>query len=442
MRTNLKTQGNALTHQGAPTFTSSPIKELRRAIMACMLWESTFYEEGNAHAKRVAQLCSKVSFADIAAAAIDARERFKLRHAPLFVVREALRHHKGRQVGDLIERVIQRPDELGELLSLYWRDNKLAPLTAQLKIGLARALKKFNAYELAKYNRDGDVKLRDVLFLSHAKPRDQAQAGLFKQITDDTLEAPDTWEVKLSAGSDKKATFERLMAERKLGALALLRNLRGMLEAGVSEDAIRGALASMNVERVLPFRFITAARYAPRLEDALEGAMLKCLEGAPRLSGKTAILIDHSGSMFGTKVSAKSELDRFDAACALAMLVRECCERVRVFAFADRCVEVPPRRGFALRQAIKDSMAPGGTALGGAVQFVYLAYPDCERIIVLTDEQSADKPPQPKGRGYIINVGTYQNGIAYGPWTSIDGWSEAVLDFVREYEEDQAKTAQ
>jgi hypothetical protein len=29
-------------------------------------------------------------------------------------------------------------------------------------------LRKFNAYQLAKYNRDGKVKLRDVLFLTHA----------------------------------------------------------------------------------------------------------------------------------------------------------------------------------------------------------------------------------------------------------------------------------
>jgi 60 kDa SS-A/Ro ribonucleoprotein len=441
MRTNLKTHGTAQTHEGAVTHQSNPLKELRRAIMASMLWESTFYEAGDAHAKRVAELCKQVGFTDLAAAAVDARERFKLRHAPLFLVREAIRYHKGRQVGDLICRVIQRPDELGELLSLYWRDNPQAPLASQLKIGLARALKKFNTYQLAKWSKDGAVKIRDVLFLSHAKPRDDAQAALFKQLTENTLETPDTWEVALSGGADKGEAFTRLLAEKKLGALALLRNLRGMLEAGVSEDVIRQGLADMSVERVLPFRFVTAARYAPRLEDALEGAMLKCLDAAPKLAGKTAILVDHSGSMFGAKISAKSEIDLFDAACALAMLVRETCDRARVFAFADSCVEVPPRRGFALAQAIKQCMPSGGTRLGIAVNYVYTVFPECERLIVITDEQSADRPQHPRGRGYIINVGTYQNGIAYGPWVSIDGWSEAVLDFIREYETDEEEAA-
>lgn len=437
MRTNVKTV-TALTHEGAPSAQSSPAKELRRSIMACMLFEANFYESGQDHAARVSDLCKRVSFDDLAKTTVDARERFKLRHAPLLLAREALRYHKGRQVGDLIERVIQRPDELGELLALYWKDNKDAPLTAQLKVGLARALKKFTPYQLAKYNRDGAIKLRDVLFLSHAKPRDEAQAAVFKQLVDGTLAAPDTWEVALSGGADKRETFERLMTEKKLGALALLRNLRGMLEAGVSEDKIRDALAVMNAERVLPFRFISAAKYAPRLEDALEQAMFRCLAEVPKLSGKTALLVDHSGSMRGAKVSAKSDIDRFDAACGLAMIVRELCDRARIFAFSDYCVEVAPRRGFALSQQLVHAGSFGGTMLGNAVKRVYQEFPECERLIVITDEQSADKPKQPQGRGYIVNVGTYQNGIAYGPWVSIDGWSEAIVEYIREAEASDA----
>lgn len=437
MRTNLKHQNAPKTHEGAVSVNVSAAKELRRTVMANMLFEDTFYESGVDAATRMADLIERVSFSDAAQIAIDAREKFKLRHAPLFLVREILRLHKGRQVGDLIARVIQRPDECGELLALYWKDNKEAPLTAQLKVGLARALKKFNEYQLAKWNKDGAVKLRDVLFLSHARPKDEAQKAIFDKLAANQLETPDTWEVALSEGADKKVTFERLMAEKKLGALALLRNLRGMLEAGVSEDVIRTALSTMNAERVLPFRFITAARYAPRLEDALEQAMFRCLAEQPKLSGKTALLIDHSGSM-QQAVSAKSEITRFDAAAALAMILRETAERCRVFTFSDRMVEVPPRRGFALVQAVREVINPTATLLGSAVRKVYEIFPECDRILVVTDEQSADRPPHPQGHGYIINVGGYKNGIAYGPWISIDGWSEAVLEYVRTSEAEEA----
>ncbi len=454
-RTNVKPKAPvARTHEGAPSPKSTALKELRRTLMACMLWEDSFYESGESAADRIRGLVKQVTFMEAATAAIDARERFKLRHAPLLVVRELVRIHNGRQVGDLIARVIQRPDEATELLSLYWKEKPGAPLANQLKIGLARALKKFNEYELAKWDQPGAVRLRDVLFLTHARPRGADERytrkerkgtkefelneheKLFKRLADDELATPDTWETQLSGGADKKAVFERLMSEKKLGGLALLRNLRGMTEAGVSDDLIRKAITEMKTDRILPFRFIKAAQFAPRLEAELEIAMFKSLAEVPKLKGNTALLIDHSGSM-SAAVSAKSDISRFDAAAALAMVLREKADKARVFTFSDKCIEVPPRRGFALLQAVKEVVNPVGTLLGKAVRHVYKEFPECDRIIVITDEQSADKPPAPQGRGYIVNVGGYKQGIAYGPWMSIDGWSEAVLDFIREFEADE-----
>jgi 60 kDa SS-A/Ro ribonucleoprotein len=454
VKTNTKLKPVLFTHEGAPAISVSPIKALRRSLMACMLWESGFYESGEDQATRMAALIKKCSFEDAALAAIDAREKFKLRHAPLFVLRELIRNHNGRKVGDLIERVIQRPDECGELLSLYWKDNADAPLANQLKIGLARALKKFNAYQLAKWDQgSAQVKLRDVLFLTHVRPRGAEDRYtrkerkskteyqlnehelLFKQITENKLHSPDTWEVALSAGADKRATFTRLLSEKKLGALALLRNLRNMIEAGVDEDDIRDALATMNTERVLPFRFISAAKYAPRLEDAIEKAMLRCTASLEKLGGRTALLVDHSHSM-DQAVSAKSEVTRFEAAAALSMILRETTERCRVFTFAAHCVEVPSRTGFGMLEAIRAVRNPVSTMLGAAVRHVYSVFPECNRIIVVTDEQSADRPPNPQGTGYIINVAGNKNGIAYGPWISIDGWSEAVIEYIRASEEE------
>jgi 60 kDa SS-A/Ro ribonucleoprotein len=436
-KTNVKGKAQYQTHEGAPSPGVPPIKELRRAVMACMLWEDQFYESGESIADRITGLVQKVPFKDAAQVAIDAREKFKLRHVPLLVLKAMLKpgpnHRQGREMGELITRVIQRADEMGELLSIYWKDNKEQPLPAQLKVGLARAFKKFPEYQLAKYNRDAAVKIRDVMFLVHPRPNNEKQADLFKRVAEDKLAVPDTWEVALSAGGDKKVEFTRLLLEKKLGALALLRNLRNMIQAGVKEDLIRDQLDVMNAERVLPFRFITAAKYAPRLEDALERAMFRCLKEVPKLGGKTALLVDHSASM-NMQVSQKSEISRFDSAAALAMVLRETTDRCRVFTFSDRCVEIAPRRGFAMLEALNAVRNPASTMLGSSVKWIYSVFPDCDRIIVITDEQSHDRPPHPQGTGYIINVGGFQHGIAYGPWVSIDGWSEAVLDYIKEYE--------
>jgi hypothetical protein len=398
-----------------------------------MLWEDQFYESGIDIASRIEGLTLMVPFKDAAQVAIDAREKFKLRHVPLLVLRSMLRKHKGHEMGELITRVIQRADEMGELLSIYWKENKAEPLTNQLKIGLARAFKKFPEYQLAKYNRDATVKIRDVMFLVHPRPNNEKQAELFKKVASDTMATPDTWEVALSTGGDKKDEFTRLLKDKKLGALALLRNLRNMIQSGVDEDLIRKRLGDMNTNRVLPFRFITAAKYAPRLEDALESAMFRALAEQPKLGGKTALLVDHSRSM-DANVSAKSEISRFDSAAALAMVLREVTDRCRVFTFSNRCIEIEPRRGFGMLSALNKVRDPQHTLLGAAVKHIYKVFPECDRVIVITDEQSQDRPPHPQGTGYIINVAGYQNGIAYGPWVSIDGWSEAVLDYIKEYE--------
>lgn len=431
MRTNVKTVQR--THEGAPGARLSASQQLRRSVMACLLWEDTFYEDGESIADRIKQLVSKVSFDEAATIAVEARTKFKLRHVPLLIVREIIRNgHGGRKVGDLIYQVIQRPDELGELLAIYWKDNKDQPLTAQMKIGLARAFKKFNEYQLAKWNKDASVTLRDVLFLSHSKPR-KDQEDLFKRLANMQLATPDTWEVALSGGADKKETFERLIREEKLGALALLRNLRGMEEAGVDRQLVRQALKSVKTERILPFRFITAANYAPWLGDILEEAMFKCLEGQDKLPGHTALAIDHSGSMVGTKVSKKSELDRFDAASALVMLAKEICESSRIFCFSDNCWEINNAlRGFGLREGLKRGRF-GSTYLGRAVGQV-LNLDKFDRMIVVTDEQSHDTVPIPNCKAYMVNVATYQNGVGYGDWVRISGWSEAIIDYIKIFE--------
>ena len=420
------------THEGAPARNISPEHQLRRSVLACLLWESQFYEDGVEIAGRIAELVPRVEAQKVAALAIEAREPMKLRHAPLFLVREMARHATHRRlVAATLERVIQRADELAEFVAIYWKDGRV-PLSAQVKKGLAAAFPKFDEYQLAKYDRGGPIKLRDVLFLSHAKPRDAAQAGVWKKLVWGRLATPDTWEVALSSGADKREAWGRLLREQKLGALALLRNLRNMREAGVDESLVLAALSEMSTARVLPFRFLAAARYAPRWEEQLEQAMLKSVAGQPKLPGRTIVLVDVSGSMTAP-LSRRSEMLRTDAAYGLAVLVREIAEKVSVYSFSDRAVEVPSRRGFALRDAIDASQPHNGTYLGNAVEWLNKSE-RYDRLIVITDEQAHDSVPRPKGKGYVINVASYKNGVGYGKWTHIDGWSESVIDYIRALE--------
>ena len=429
-----KNQTTVFTHEGAPAKNITPIQALRRSVMSCLLWEDSFYEDGVSIAKRIADLVHAVKDSQaLADLAVEARSVMNLRHVPLMIVREMARDEVHKSVvAQTLQAVIQRADELTEFLAIYWKDGK-QKLSAQVKKGLAAAFPKFSAYALAKYNRDdAPVKLRDVLFLCHAKPKDAEQATTWKQLVDGTLAAPDTWEVALSSGKDKKETWTRLIAEKKLGALALLRNLRNMQEAKVSKAVIRGALLAADISRVLPFRFIAAARYAPDLEPELEALMFKSIAEVRKLSGETVVLVDVSGSM-DAALSEKSDMTRMDAACGVAMVAREMCEHCTVFAFSESIASIPARRGFALRDAIVGSMPHSSTYLGQAVSLINQQI-DYHRIIVITDEQSQSPVGGPKGKGYMINVSSEKHGIGYGPWTHIDGFSEGVLRYIVETE--------
>ncbi len=452
MRVNKQTSHmQAKTHGGGVAFsTLTPLQQLRRSVLACFLWEKEFYEDGIKIVDRIQAAAREVDPEALAALAVEARHEFHLRHVPLLLLGTLTVTGADRDDGlvrKTIASVISRADELAEFVSLYWQAGK-HPLSGQMKKGLAAAIGKFDAYQLAKYNRDYVVTLRDVMFLTHPKPG-AAQTELWKKLAGNELESPDTWEVALSGGADKKETFERLLREGKLGYLALLRNLRNMEQARVDHALIVDALrARKGASRVLPFRFVAAAKAAPTFEPAIDEAMLATLAQAPKLPGKTIVVIDVSGSMYCGPLSAKSDMNRALAACALGTIARELCEEPLIFATAGndmrrvhKTEQVPARRGMALVDATYGMCQPlggGGIFLKQVCDYLREKAGDADRMIVITDEQDCDvnnaKIAAPIGRGYLINVASSRNGIGYGPWTHIDGFSERVFQYIMEVE--------
>jgi hypothetical protein len=130
------------------------------------------------------------------------------------------------------------------------RFKKLNKLSKQIQKGLVKSFNKFDEYQFAKYNRKAEVTLKDALFLVHPKAKDENQQAIFNKIVNDSLETPYTWEVELSVlgqtkfadDAERKAAFknkwEELIFSNKLGYMATLRNLRNILEANVSSDAM------------------------------------------------------------------------------------------------------------------------------------------------------------------------------------------------------------
>jgi 60 kDa SS-A/Ro ribonucleoprotein len=424
----------------------SALAHLRRLVLTNLLWEDVAYAKGTALSDAMATLVPQIAPETVAALAIEARTHQKLRHVPLFLAREMARHPTHRSLlGTLLPKIILRADELTEFLALYWRDGK-QPLAKQVKIGLARALARFSAYDLAKYNQDRTVKLRDVLFLTHAKPTPDRE-DLYRQLATNTLPVPDTWEVALSRGEDKKATWERLIVTRQLGALAFLRNLRNMEQAGVTPSIIAEGLAHLQTGWLLPLNYLAAAKAAPRWQRELETAMLRSLANGQQLPGYTVLIVDVSGSM-GHGLSAKSDFTRLDAAGALTILAEATCERLAIYATSgsdglrQHATElVPTQRGFALAGGLTQAaqrLGGGGIFTRQCLAYVRMQEREVpDRILVFSDSQDCDVPgspmPHPFGtRNYLIDVSAEQHGINYdGIWTAeISGWSERFLSFI------------
>lgn len=434
----------------------TPYMQLRLCVLANLLWEKNAYIDGESVTNKISELIPLCNAQDVANLAVEARKIQKLRHTPLYIVSEMLKNDDMRPlVKDVLPVICTRADMITDMLAIYWKDGK-KPLPNALKIGLAKSFYNFNEYQFAKYDRNAPIKLRDVMFMCHPKPRNAKERELFNKIAGRTLEIPETWETMLSSGKDKKETWEYLITSNKIGNLAMLRNVRNMMNADVDKSIIKQGIKNMNSSMILPLDFMKANRLTNNVfERELEDKMLNSYKDISKLPGKSLLVIDVSGSM-AASISYGSIFTRYDVAAALITLASFKCEDYDIVLTAGNdstCVE----------KHIVDKYAPIGFDLGNylnsstnKVGYGGIFTAQCinslknelkdkyERIIVFSDSQDVDVAhgskvkPQVFGKyNYIVNVGSHTNSIAYnGIWDAeIAGWSEHFLDYIAAYEE-------
>lgn len=351
-----------VNYEGEKAFVMTPELELYAAVATAGLSDK-FYESGAEQLERIRALIEKNDPVFVAQLAVYARESMYLRSIPMVLAVELAKRHRGDGlVGRTVARIVQRADEITELLAYYALSNertgakKLGGLSKQVQKGLAEAFNRFDAYQFAKYNRDGSaVKLRDALFLTHPLAKDAAQQAIFDQIVTGTLETPYTWETELSTlgqqsfGSEKmkkdafRAKWEELIDSGNLGYMALMRNLRNILEAEVSGDHITKICNTLSDpkqvsrSKQLPFRFLAAYRevlvvpsgHTAQVLTALEGAVVAAAANVQGFSAKTRVVIacDVSGSM-QKPVSKNSKILLYDIGLMLGMLLKSRCQNV------------------------------------------------------------------------------------------------------------------
>ena len=438
----------------------SDYESLKRSVMACLLWEDNFYEDGESVADRIARYMGNVTPEQAISVLEEAKFDNKLRHVPLYLM--VLMAKRGILKADEVSKVITRVDDMTQLLALYQNDSANKHMIPHsIQKGVARAFPKFDEYQLAKYKASNKaMKLRDVIRLAHPKPANTEQSQLWKKVVEGNLATPDTWEVALSKAKDskeKKDAWVRLLTTKtedgynKLGALALLRNLRNIISLNISDAIIKNSIKSMSAKNLLPFQFVTAQRFAPQFSAELEEKFLesaRTLKSTTPLKGSTIVLLDVSGSMTDT-LSERGSTTRVDVAAGLGAIAREIAEDSIIYKFNTKLELVPSHvKGFSLVDSVREGY--GGTSViectNNAIDEFRKThdnkFPD--RIIVVTDEQTNSDSDYyghvlkvtnlpKKSHGYFINVGCYEKGIEYpqsSGWTTISGWSDSVLKYI------------
>lgn len=473
-------------YEGAEAFQLSTEMELYTAVVTSSL-SNKFYETAEEQINRMSALISKCDHTFVAQLAIYARTEMNLRSIPLFIVVELAKIHSGDNlVSRTIEKVVLRADEIIELLICYqWRNKsegikKLARLSHQVQIGLQLAFNRFDEYQFAKYNSDSlEVKLRDALFLVHPKAKDEAQQELFNKIVNKTLQTPYTWETELSAlgqakykdADAKKAAFAEkwteLVASGKLGYMALLRNLRNILEADVDDSTIKDVAERIgNAHEVLkakqfPFRYLSAYRELRNVSNGKVSMILDSLEDAIEASAQningfkkdTRVLLacDVSGSMY-TPVSARSTVRNFDIGLVLAMLLRNRCENVITGIFGDtwKVINMPSKSILSNVEQMYSRSGEVGYSTNGykVIEYLRTHNTKMDKVMMFTDcqmwnsfnngqtinsEWQKYKEIEPDAKLYLFDLSGYGQSpikLIGNDVALIAGWSDKIFDML------------
>ncbi|MGW3307947.1 TROVE domain-containing protein [Streptomyces sp. NPDC001073] len=439
------------TYEGGRGRERDARSELFLLAVANFVSQQTFYESGADRDDRFATLVRELAVTDPAwtagllgwlrgegnlrtAAVVGAAEYVKAR-----LDAGATDGPSNRQV---VDAVLRRPDEPGELLA-YWTACYGRNIPKPVKRGVADAVRRlYGGKSLLKYDTASKgYRFGDILNLVHAAPDpDKAWQGELFQYALDRRHHPDTavppassevltahrelmalpverrravvmaadgaerlaaagmtWEALAGwlQGPMDKAAWEAVIPS--MGSMALVRNLRNFDEAGVSDEVAARVAAKISDpaevarSRQFPFRYLAAYQHAPSLRWSypLEQALGHSLANVPALPGRTLVLVDRSGSMFFSRLSDRSELNRADAAAIFgtALALRAADADLVEFGTTSRRLDLGA--GESVLKVLGRFGDLGGTDTTSAVRAHYRGQ---DRVLIVTDEQYTHHP--------------------------------------------------
>jgi len=430
------------THQGGTGFTQKPEIELMQLLASGIT--NTYYEKETEQDKRLENLIRQVGTKDpelVAKMLIYTRATIGQRSVthrgavalmPLISGRDwgkyfFTKRNRHKNEGGIVYRV----DDMLEIAACYFALNPGKPLPNAMKKGFAEVFSQADAYELAKYRGEGKtVKLVDLVNLVHPTPNSKAQATLMKSLVYGDLKQFNTVEdkntksgqevaakvkegtiteaeAKVELAKAKEDNFKELITEKNIGYLALLRNLRNIFANTTDKNLIAETIKNLTDEKAIRKSLVFPHQIDLALEVLLEersvgNDVIKALNTAyelaiPNLSelgavGRTAVVIDRSGSMTSKIYTGKGKLGRVGAIEKASLIGATLAKGLGadVYGFDYNCYAISYNPNDSIN-TIKNifNKTPGGTTNFSSIFPGLTARYD--RVFIISDMQGSDE---------------------------------------------------
>lgn len=425
-------------------------------VLTSFFNEEKFYGDNSKELQNLIPRVIEQDAAFVSNLAVFARREFNMRSVSHVLTAYLANNENGKPfVRHTVKGVSVRADDITEIMAFYLSTFG-KPVPNSLKKGIADVFVTLDEYSLAKYKGEKNaVKMRDLLCLCRPTPKDNEQSAMWKRCLEGTLETPVTWETQLSANGNNAETWKKLIDSGKVGYMALLRNLRNIIQANPSNvDKVLEIIRDperVKKSRQLPFRFLSAYKSvsgiaSSKVFDALEDAADASLQNLPKLPGKTVIAVDISGSM-SDLVSARSDVHCYEIAALLGFMLAKKSTDTVFYTFNSNIEKVAVSSRVNILDAAQKLSCGGGTSIYLPFQKMINDHVNADRVIILSDNECNggwyQKPVQTFANEYrkksgndlwvhAVDLQGYGTQQFHGKKTNIiAGWSEKILDFIQ-----------
>lgn len=320
------------SYEGGKIYAKNPVEDWLNFLMSSYL-ENQFYESADKQMNRYMDLTREVAqkygWEFVAKSAFFSRQELGMRSISEFTA-AILNSQQFDNKRAFFRNYFKRPDGVSEVFAVI--ENFLGEKHSHALVrGAGDYLSSLGEYQLGKYKMNRkQFNMYDLINITHA------HSIAIDKYKSEELEAPDTWEVAISASKseeEKSKEWQRLVEEGRLGYLALIRNLRNIVNSVQDiawiEDYLIPQLENEDFVRqsmVFPYQIYCAWKNIGirniSIDQALDKAFKIACGNMPKMEGNTVVILDVSGSMEDTLSSNSSlTLKEVGAVYAAAMLV-------------------------------------------------------------------------------------------------------------------------